>query len=98
MATADEKTTMEGFQGGQNISQQFTAGGHVATFSEQPAFPDFHRKFADPSAFAWLALGVTFTLFGVNLLGARGLDIPQSSVAGALCLGSITLTIAVIFE
>jgi len=98
MTTTDEKPTMNGFEGGHNVSPQFTAGGHIATTTEQPAFPDFHRKLADPSAFAWLALGVSSTLLGVNLIGARGIQIDQSAVAGTVTLGSVTLTIAVIFE
>jgi hypothetical protein len=94
MSASSEK----GLQGGAEIKPVLTSGGHVATTSEQPAFPDFHRKLADPTAFAWLAFGGTLVLFGCTIIGFRGIELFNAVVPISLGLGAMLLYIATIFE
>lgn len=44
--TSDPIENMVGgskLHGGEDLKAEVTAGGHVATSTQQPAFPDFHR-------------------------------------------------------
>lgn len=87
------------FKGGAAITQTVTPGGHVANTS-QAYFPDYHRKFADPSAFAWIALGTCFVQTGLVYIQARGVGLQFASVllVPYVFLGFILLSISTIFE
>ncbi|UZJ57552.1 hypothetical protein CBS101457_006872 [Exobasidium rhododendri] len=91
-------TPEKGLHGGHTLEPVLTNGGHEAVTTQTPLFPDFHRKLADPTAFAWLAFGLVLILFGITLIGARGIVLYNAIVPGALALGSVLLTLATIFE
>ncbi|UZJ54384.1 hypothetical protein CBS101457_003704 [Exobasidium rhododendri] len=92
------KTNAKGLEGGVGVHPVVTAGGHEATVTEQPAFPDFHRKLADPTGFAWLAFGGALVLYGVTIIGARGINLFNAVVPTALSLGCMLLFFATVFE
>jgi hypothetical protein len=86
-----------GFQGGPPVQRAVTPGGHPLD-SSQPAFPVYHRKFANPAPLGLLAFaGTTFMLSLFNV-GARGVAIPHAVIGMALGYGGTAQFIAGVWE
>lgn len=86
-----------GYQGGPPVQRAVTPGGHPQDTS-QPAFPVYHRKFANPAPLGLLAFaGTTFMLSLFNI-GARGVAIPNAVIGMALAYGGTAQFIAGVWE
>lgn len=76
------------YQSGGQISRFITPGGHPEDNS-QPAFPVFHRKFANPAPLGLMAFGGTTILLSMYNLGARNVKIPNVLIGVALFYGGL---------
>lgn len=87
------------FKGGAVLHQALTPGGHPAD-TTQAYFPDYHRKFADPSAFSWIGMGTCFIQTGIVYFQARGINLHfiQVLLVPYAFLGFLLLTLSTIFE
>lgn len=86
-----------GFQGGPPVQRAVTPGGHPQDTS-QPAFPVYHRKFANPAPLGLLGFaGTTFMLSLFNV-SARGVAIPNAIIGMALAYGGTAQFVAGVWE
>lgn len=77
----------------------FTGEQHQVQLAREPTkSPNDYSKLADPSGFAWLALGSAMTLYAVNVIGSRGIELPNAATPGMLALGAVLLALATISE
>lgn len=77
----------------------FTGEQHPVHLTREPTNSiNDYSKLADPSGFAWLALGSAMTLYAVNVIGSRGIELPNAATPGILALGAVLLALATIFE
>ncbi|BEI83915.1 hypothetical protein CcaverHIS002_0405190 [Cutaneotrichosporon cavernicola] len=72
------------FSGGTGVSRFITPGGNPMDTS-QPAFPVFHRKFANPAPLGLLAFGGTTLV--LSLFNAQARDVTHPNVILGLALG-----------
>ncbi|MCO5565799.1 hypothetical protein L7F22_019474 [Adiantum nelumboides] len=93
---SDTNKVENGYQG-PPVQRAVTPGGHPQDTS-QPAFPVYHRKFANPAPLGLLAFaGTTFMLSLFNV-GARGVTIPNAVIGMALAYGGTAQFIAGVWE
>ncbi|BEI82353.1 hypothetical protein CcaverHIS002_0302210 [Cutaneotrichosporon cavernicola] len=85
------------FQGGQGVSRFITPGGHPMDTS-QPAFPVFHRKFANPAPLGLMAFGGTTVLLSLYNLSARSVHTPNVLVGVAMFYGGMCQIVCGILE
>lgn len=71
------------YNAGSGVSRFITPGGHPLDTS-QPAFPVFHRKFANPAPLGLLAFGGT--TFVLSLFNAQARDVTHPNVILGLAL------------
>jgi len=86
-----------GYQGGPAISRFITPGGHPLDTS-QPAFPVFHRKFANPAPLGLLGFGATTFILSMYNVQARHIAHPNLILGMALGYGGLVQLIAGIEE
>ncbi|WVQ82282.1 hypothetical protein IAT38_004410 [Cryptococcus sp. DSM 104549] len=87
-----------GYQGtGGEISRFVTPGGNPMDFS-QPAFPVFHRKFADPTAIGLYSFALPSFLLNLYNVQARGVTVPNFILGVALGYGGLGLFVAGLME
>ncbi|CAK9786845.1 hypothetical protein CC85DRAFT_288215 [Cutaneotrichosporon oleaginosum] len=86
-----------GFSGGSAVSRFITPGGNPMDTS-QPAFPVFHRKFANPAPLGLLAFGGTTFVLSLYNAQARGVKHPNVILGLALGYGGLAQIIAGIEE
>ncbi|WVF65653.1 hypothetical protein IAT40_000384 [Kwoniella sp. CBS 6097] len=87
-----------GYSGGGGPMARFiTPGGHPMDTS-QPAFPVFHRKFANPAPLGLMSFGATTFLLSLFNVSARGITTPNVIMGMALGYGGLAQIIAGIEE
>ncbi|KAL7421343.1 hypothetical protein Q5752_004228 [Cryptotrichosporon argae] len=82
---------------GGGLSRFVTPGGNPVD-SSQPAFPVFHRKFANPAPLGLLAFGTTTFVLSMYNCHARGVTTPNVILGLAMGYGGLTQLIAGIEE
>ncbi|TYJ58442.1 hypothetical protein B9479_000648 [Cryptococcus floricola] len=85
------------YHGGGNMSRFITPGGS-AVDNSQPAFPVFHRKFANPSPLGLLSFASSSLLLNLYQANARGVTTPNVILGMAIGVGGMGQTIAGILE
>jgi succinate-acetate transporter protein len=85
------------FQGGNAVSRFITPGGHPMDTS-QPAFPVFHRKFANPAPLGLMAFGGTTILLSLYNLSARDIHTPNVLVGVAMFYGGLCQIVCGVLE
>ncbi|WWC97859.1 hypothetical protein V866_004746 [Kwoniella sp. B9012] len=83
--------------GGGPMARFITPGGHPVDTS-QPAFPVFHRKFANPAPLGLLGFAGTTLLLSFFNVSARGVNVPNVILGMALGYGGLVQLIAGIEE
>ncbi|KEI39545.1 uncharacterized protein L969DRAFT_49244 [Mixia osmundae IAM 14324] len=89
--------TASGGQYGGQLNRGITPGGH-AIDSSQPAFPVYHRRFANPAPLGLLAFAVTTFILSLLNVGAKGVAAPNIIIGSALGYGGLVQLIAGIWE
>jgi len=82
---------------GHPLNHSVTPGGHPIDNS-QPAFPVFHRKFANPAPLGLSAFALTTFFLSMVNVQARGVTIPNLIVALALGYGGLVQLLAGMWE
>ncbi|ORY26237.1 GPR1/FUN34/yaaH family-domain-containing protein [Naematelia encephala] len=87
-----------GYQGtGGQMSRFVTPGGNPID-SSQPAFPIYHRKFANPAPLGLMSFGATTFILSLYNVQARGITTPNVILGMALGYGGLAQLIAGIEE
>ncbi|PWN48283.1 putative FUN34-transmembrane protein [Violaceomyces palustris] len=86
-----------GYQGGQTTFRAVTPGGHPQDTS-QPAFPVYHRKFANPAPLGLFGFAATTYTLSMYNIGARGVEVPNVVVGLALGYGGLAQFLAGMWE
>ncbi|GAA5856396.1 hypothetical protein JCM8547_008725 [Rhodosporidiobolus lusitaniae] len=71
-----------------------TPGGHPS----QPAFPIFHRRFANPAPLGLCGFALTTFMLSLINVGARGVSVPNVVVGPALFYGGLAQLLAGMWE
>ncbi len=71
-------TAAPGYGGGVHTFRALTPGGHPMD-SSQPAFPVYHRKFANPAPLGLFGFAATTFVLSMYNVKARGVTVPTSS-------------------
>jgi succinate-acetate transporter protein len=79
------------------LSRNVTPGGHTID-SSQPAFPIYHRKFANPAPLGLCAFALTTFVLSLINVQARGVTTPNIVVGLALGYGGLTQLLAGMWE
>ena len=82
-----------GYQGGQQPIRALTPGGHPQDTS-QPAFPIYHRKFANPAPLGLFGFAATTFVLSMYNISARGVSVPNVVVGLALGYGGLAQLLA----
>lgn len=82
---------------GRNLTRAITPGGHPVDNS-QPAFPTYHRRFADPGPLGLSAFALTTFILSLINIGARGVTTPNVVVSCALGYGGLVQLLAGMWE
>ncbi|GAA5924445.1 acetate uptake transporter family protein [Sporobolomyces koalae] len=83
--------------GAQFGNRNITPGGHPLDQS-QPAFPVYHRKFANPAPLGLCAFGLTTFMLSLINLSTRGVTVPNIVVGPALFYGGLGQLLAGMWE
>ncbi|PWZ02843.1 putative FUN34-transmembrane protein [Testicularia cyperi] len=86
-----------GYQGGQAPIRALTPGGHPQDTS-QPAFPIYHRKFANPAPLGLFGFAATTFVLSMYNIKARGVSAPNVVVGLALGYGGLAQFLAGMWE
>jgi len=82
---------------GEAVSRFITPGGNPIDTS-QPAFPVYHRKFANPAPLGLLGFAATTFILSMYNVGARGIGEPNVVLGMALGYGGLVQLIAGVEE
>jgi len=85
------------YQGGVKTFRALTPGGHPQDNS-QPAFPVYHRKFANPAPLGLFGFALTTYVLSMYNVQARGVTEPNVVVGLALGYGGLAQFIAGVWE
>jgi hypothetical protein len=80
---AEEQTNGGTYQGGAPTQRAVTPGGHPQDTS-QPAFPVYHRKFANPAPLGLFGFAATTFVLSLYNVGARGVSAPNAVLGLAI--------------
>ncbi|KAM0747152.1 hypothetical protein T439DRAFT_328921 [Meredithblackwellia eburnea MCA 4105] len=99
---ANQTSSMEkgAFQpdiGGAALRSNITPGGHPLD-STQPAFPVYHRKFANPAPLGLSAFALTTFVLSLVNVKANGVTVPNVVVGLALFYGGLVQLLAGMWE
>ncbi|PWN27507.1 hypothetical protein BDZ90DRAFT_252773 [Jaminaea rosea] len=86
-----------GYQGGAPTNRAVTPGGHPLD-STQPAFPVYHRKFANPAPLGLMAFAATTFVLSMYNVQARGVSAPNVVTGLAVGYGGTAQFIAGVWE
>ncbi|CAO1636133.1 unnamed protein product [Parajaminaea phylloscopi] len=95
--TAEAGAANGGYQGGAPTVRAVTPGGHPLDQS-QPAFPIYHRKFANPAPLGLMAFAATTFVLSLYNVQARGIQRPNAVVGLAVGYGGTAQFVAGIWE
>ncbi|SGZ06107.1 BQ5605_C031g10919 [Microbotryum silenes-dioicae] len=85
-------------EGGANLgNRNITPGGHPLD-QTQPAFPVYHRKFANPAPLGLCGFALTTFMLSLINVGARGVATPNVVVGPALFYGGLAQLLAGMWE
>ncbi|KAJ9106142.1 hypothetical protein QFC21_001284 [Naganishia friedmannii] len=84
-------------QGGGSVARFITPGGNPIDNS-QPAFPVFHRKFANPSPLGLMGFAATTFVLSMYNVSARGVKTPNVVLGMALGYGGLVQLLAGMWE
>jgi len=96
-ATATNGTNEKGYAGGSAVNRAVTPGGHPLDQS-QPAFPVYHRRFANPAPLGLSAFAATTFVLSLINVNARGVTVPNLIVGLALGYGGLVQLLAGMWE
>jgi len=85
------------YSGGSALNRNFTPGGHQLD-STQPAFPVYHRKFANPAPLGLSAFAATTFILSMYNVQARHVLVPNIVVGMALGYGGLVQLLAGMWE
>ncbi|CBQ67592.1 probable FUN34-transmembrane protein involved in ammonia production [Sporisorium reilianum SRZ2] len=91
------KQQENGYQGGAQPIRALTPGGHPQDTS-QPAFPIYHRKFANPAPLGLFGFAATTFILSMYNVKARGVTVPNVVVGMAIGYGGIAQFLAGMWE
>ncbi|POY72809.1 hypothetical protein BMF94_4218 [Rhodotorula taiwanensis] len=74
-----------------------TPGGHTLDTS-QPAFPVYHRRFANPAPLGLVAFALPSFVLSLINIGARGVTVPNVVVGPAIFYAGVGQTLASMWE
>ena len=74
-----------------------TAGGHPQD-SSQPAFPIYHRKFANPAPLGLFGFAATTFVLSLYNVAARGVAVPNAVLGLAIGYGGMAQFVAGVWE
>jgi len=94
-ATPPNDYRYDGSQG--SVARFITPGGNPIDNS-QPAFPVFHRKFANPAPLGLLGFGATTFILSMYNVQARGITTPNVVLGMALGYGGLVQLLARMWE
>ncbi|KAJ9124104.1 hypothetical protein QFC22_000899 [Naganishia vaughanmartiniae] len=83
--------------GGGSVARFITPGGNPIDNS-QPAFPVFHRKFANPSPLGLMSFAATTFVLSMFNVSARGIKTPNVVLGMALGYGGLVQLLAGMWE
>ncbi|PWN88451.1 putative FUN34-transmembrane protein [Acaromyces ingoldii] len=86
-----------GFQGGVPTQRAVTPGGHPQD-SSQPAFPIYHRKFANPAPLGLFGFAATTFVLSLYNVAARGVAVPNAVLGLAIGYGGMAQFVAGVWE
>jgi succinate-acetate transporter protein len=89
--------THSSHEGGAVFNRNITPGGH-ALDSSQPAFPVYHRKFANPAPLGLCAFALTTFVLSLINVGTLGVSTPNVVVGLALGYGGLVQLLAGMWE
>ncbi|GAA5853190.1 hypothetical protein JCM5353_002797 [Sporobolomyces roseus] len=78
-------------------NRNITPGGHPLDRS-QPAFPTYHRRFANPAPLGLSAFGLTTFMLSLINLSTRGVVVPNVVVGPAMWYGGLAQLLAGMWE
>ncbi|GAA5832267.1 hypothetical protein JCM3766R1_002358 [Sporobolomyces carnicolor] len=97
-SSADSRSAEELEEGGAPLNRRvLTPGGHTLDRS-QPAFPVFHRKFANPAPLGLSGFALTTFMLSLINLSARGVTVPNVVVGPAIFYGGVVQFLAGMWE
>ena len=79
------------------IQRAVTPGGHIQDTS-QPAFPVYHRKFANPAPLGLFGFAATTWVLSMFNVSARGIENPELIVGLAVAYGGTAQFVAGVWE
>jgi len=86
-----------GYQGGSQPMRALTPGGHPQD-SSQPAFPIYHRRFANPAPLGLFGFAATTFVLSMYNVKARGVTVPNVVVGLAIGYGGLAQFLAGMWE
>ncbi|CCF53919.1 hypothetical protein NDA18_002060 [Ustilago nuda] len=86
-----------GYQGGAQPIRALTPGGHPQDTS-QPAFPIYHRRFANPAPLGLFGFAATTFVLSMFNVKARGVTVPNVVVGLAIGYGGLAQFLAGMWE
>lgn len=107
-ADAETSTVVNGQHGHETYNQYNNGnGGSVARFitpggnpidNSQPAFPVYHRKFANPSPLGLMSFATTTFVLSMYNVSARGVSVPNVVLGLAIGYGGLVQLLAGMWE
>ncbi|UZJ55894.1 hypothetical protein CBS101457_005214 [Exobasidium rhododendri] len=95
--TKGENGGLAGYQGGASTHRAVTPGGHIQDNS-QPAFPVYHRRFANPAPLGLFGFAATTFVLSLYNVGARGVTAPNAVLGLAIGYGGLAQFVAGVWE
>lgn len=97
MATKVENGNGNGYDGGVPTQRAVTPGGHVEDRT-QPAFPVYHRRFANPAPLGLFGFAATTFVLSLYNVNARGVTAPNAVIGLAVGYGGLAQFVAGVWE
>ncbi|PWN44670.1 putative FUN34-transmembrane protein [Ceraceosorus guamensis] len=85
------------YSGGAPTQRAVTPGGHNID-TTQPAFPVFHRKFANPAPLGLFGFAATTWTLSFYNAGVRGVSVPNAVIGLAVAYGGLAQFVAGVWE
>lgn len=86
-----------GYGQGANVNRALTPGGNPVD-TTQPAFPVYHRKFANPAPLGLMGFATTTLILSLFNVGARNIEIPNLILCMAFAYGGLAQFMAGMWE
>jgi len=97
MSEVNASSSAEKGEGGRPIGRAVTPGGHPLD-QTQPAFPVYHRRFANPAPLGLMAFATTTLLLSLFNVHTNHIDIPDVVIGLAFAYGGLAQLLAGMWE